>query len=245
MRPASCTAARNLFATPFTNVVFVLNGAAMRGIRTSPTSSGCRATNASTSSGFAGLPISSATSIVKKSHGAIKRSTFFRLMWSASRKYGVFQPSSFAAASAATRVFFGSLPMIVCSRLDLFHTGATSIPPSFALMQAANWAFAWCANRSPTPTEYFGKRSSLAITVSNLKRVRKSLGNCCLEFDAPLHCRVAALSAYEFPVRQRNNCDRQHLSVHKTALVCPQPQPRIGDEENLLTTDRVPSVLQP
>ena len=36
------------------------------------------------------------------------------------------------AASAAARVSAGSEPMMVCSRLDLFHTGTTSIPASAA-----------------------------------------------------------------------------------------------------------------
>jgi hypothetical protein len=36
----------------------------------------------------AGLPMKSATSIVKKSLGAMKRSTVFSPMWSASTKYG-------------------------------------------------------------------------------------------------------------------------------------------------------------
>ena len=80
-------------------------------------------------------------------------------MWSASTWYGFVQPSSRTAASAAARVVAGSEPMIVCSRFDLFQTGMTSAPCSAASMQARSCAFAWWANRSPTPTEYFARVS--------------------------------------------------------------------------------------
>ena len=49
----------------------------------------------------------------------------------------------------------GAEPMVVCSRCDLFQTGITSAPRSAAIMQARSCAFAWWAKRSPTPTEYF------------------------------------------------------------------------------------------
>src|SRR5207247_6402144 len=51
--------------------------------------------------------------------------------------------------------------MVMCSRLDLFQTGMTSTPRSAALMQARNWALAWCAKRSPMPNEYFPRASML------------------------------------------------------------------------------------
>ena len=55
-------------------------------------------------------------------------------------KVGFFQPNSFTAASAAARVALGSEPIIKCSRLDLFHTGTTSIPAAAAITHAASCA---------------------------------------------------------------------------------------------------------
>ncbi len=63
----------------------------------------------------------------------------------------------------------GSEPMIMCSRLDLFHTGTTSTPASPAITHAASCAFAWCANRSPTPTENLGSFSPFAHTFKHPK----------------------------------------------------------------------------
>src|SRR5271170_29805 len=89
-------------------------------------------------------------------------------MWSASRKYGVVQPSAFTAASAAARVCVGSEPMMVCSRLDLFQTGAMVTPAFLAFTQACNCALAWCAKRSPMPTEYFGSCNGSLILFTYL-----------------------------------------------------------------------------
>ncbi len=80
-------------------------------------------------------------------------------MWSASTWYGFAHPIAVTAASAAARVAAGSLPIIVCSRFDLFQTGITSTPRSPASWHARSCAFAWCANRSPTPIEYFARVS--------------------------------------------------------------------------------------
>src|SRR5579875_2216075 len=56
--------------------------------------------------------------------------------------------------------------MIMCSRLDLFHTGTTSTPASEAITQACSCAAAWCANLSPTPIENFGSCIA-SLTVSS------------------------------------------------------------------------------
>src|SRR5262249_34011583 len=61
------------------------------------------------------------------------------------------------AQSAAARVPDGSEPTILCSRFDLFQTGMIVTPCCAARTQAANCGFAWCANRSPTPSEYFSR----------------------------------------------------------------------------------------
>ena len=58
---------------------------------------------------------------------------------------------------AAARTLDGSEPTKVCSRLDLFQTGITSTPCCAAMMQACSCALAWCANRSPVPTEYLAR----------------------------------------------------------------------------------------
>ena len=91
--------------------------------------------------------------MVKKSETPTKRSTVFSPMWSASRKYGAVQPRAFTAASAAARVLVGSEPMMLCSRLDLFQTGTISTPSFLAARQAASWASASWAKRSPMPRE--------------------------------------------------------------------------------------------
>ncbi len=102
----------------------------MPGISNSPTSSGWRLTNALMSDLAAGLPMESATSMVKKSEESRKRSTVSRRMWSASMCQVFFQPSSLTALAAAARTLGGSEPMMVCSRLDLFQTGTMSTPCS-------------------------------------------------------------------------------------------------------------------
>src|ERR1700681_184968 len=48
---------------------------------------------------------------------------------------------------------------MLCSRLDLFHTGITSTPCCKAATQAWSWALPCSEKRSPTPIEYFGSRS--------------------------------------------------------------------------------------
>ena len=57
-------------------------------------------------------------------------------MWSASTKYAPFQPSAFTAALASSRTLAGSLWTMLCSRLDLFQTGATSTPRSLGLHES-------------------------------------------------------------------------------------------------------------
>src|ERR1700682_4400823 len=86
-------------------------------------------------------------------------------MWSASQKYGSSQCSACTAASAARRTDKGSEPMIGCSRVGLFHTGITWTPFCKACTQACNCAWAWCANRSPTPMEYLASFRCLLSTV--------------------------------------------------------------------------------
>src|SRR5579875_2640868 len=88
-------------------------------------------------------------------------------MWSASQKYGLFQPSAFTAASAAARVEVGSEPMMLCSRFDLFHTGMTSIPAFAASTHACSCAFAWWAKRSPTPMEYLPR---VRVMISSVRK---------------------------------------------------------------------------
>jgi hypothetical protein len=46
------------------------------------------------------------------------------------------------AAAAASRTLAGSLPMKLCSRFDLFQTGATTTPSAASFSNAANWASA-------------------------------------------------------------------------------------------------------
>src|ERR1700722_20714165 len=113
----------------------------------------------------------SATSSVKKSQGSRNLLTVFRLIWSASKKYGLVQPNSLTAASAAIRVWLGSDPIIMCSRLDLFQTGTTSTPASEARTHAASCAFAWRANLSPTPIDNLGSLNPLLIAHSSQSAV--------------------------------------------------------------------------
>src|SRR6185312_6950836 len=149
---------------------------------------------------------------VKKSQGSRNRCTVFRLMWSASRKYGFVQPSSFTAASAAARVCVGSDPMIMCSRLDLFQTGVTSTPAALAFMQAASCAFAWCANRSPTPIEYFGrvKFSGTAVPVADPVTVPAAVAI------------VPPLQSTAMPAGH-HYCEISYLYTRSTGRTNPQP----------------------
>src|SRR6185437_9555439 len=192
---------------------------------TVPTSSGCRFTNASTSFASAGCPIRSATSNVKKSQGSRNLPTVFRLMWSASRKYGFVQPSSLTAASAAARVWLGSEPIIMCSRLDLFHTGTTSTPASAARMHAASCALAWCANLSPTPNENFGSFNPSLI---------KTLLIFCLigltNFQLHQHTHETSLGANRL--------------IFEATFVGPEAEARVRDVEDLLAVHRVPTVCE-
>src|ERR1700730_3368034 len=48
---------------------------------------------------------------------------------------------------------------MLCSRVDLFHTGITSTACCKAATQAWSWALPCSEKRSPTPIEYFGSRS--------------------------------------------------------------------------------------
>src|SRR3984893_3814464 len=48
---------------------------------------------------------------------------------------------------------------MLCSRLDLFHTGITSTPCCKALTQTLRWALPCSEKRAPTPIEYYGSRS--------------------------------------------------------------------------------------
>ena len=92
---------------------------------------------------MAGFPVKSATSRVKKSLESMNQSTFFSPMWSASTWYSPLNPMAVTAAVTAFRTSCGQVPMMVCSRFDLFHTGATVIPASLAWRMARNCAFAW------------------------------------------------------------------------------------------------------
>ena len=157
MAAAFWVALRNWFAVFSTSARVISNGSAMPSMATVPISSGCLAMKAATSAGSAASPMSSATSSVKKSQGATKRSTVERLMWSASNRYSPVQPRSATALSAAWRVWMGSEPMMLCSRLDLFQTGVMSMPSFLASMKAASWAWAPLAKRSPTPNVYLGQ----------------------------------------------------------------------------------------
>src|ERR1700678_242859 len=75
-------------------------------------------------------------------------------MWSASRRKGWVQWRALTAASAAARLWAGSEPMVMCSRLDLFQTGTMEAPSLWARRHVCNWASACRANRSPIPREY-------------------------------------------------------------------------------------------
>ena len=152
--PAFFTAARNFCAVCSSSSGVISKAWSAPASSMLPFSSGCFLTKLSISDAFAGWPMKSATSKVKKSHGARKRSTVAAVMWSASQKYGSFHPSAFTAASAAALTLEGSEPMMLCSRFDLFQTGTTSTPCSRTFTHACNCALAWWANRSPTPTEY-------------------------------------------------------------------------------------------
>ena len=142
-------------------------GWAMPGIVTGAASSGCLATKAATSPTPAGLPMLSATSIVKKSLDARNRSTVSSRIWSASTNQGCGHFLFATAAAAASRTLAGSLPMKLCSRFDLFQTGATTTPAAASRSNAANWASASWANRSPTPNE---KRGRVFMAVAYVAR---------------------------------------------------------------------------
>src|SRR5437016_12846099 len=91
--------------------------------------------------------------------------------------------------------------MVMCSRLDLFQTGMTSTPSSVALIQGRNWALAWCAKRSPMPSEYF-PRGSILLT-SRLK-MRYSM---VVERSVPL---TLTLSLGERGTRADGRVSRAH-----------------------------------
>src|SRR5215207_540118 len=127
----------------------------------------CESTNALMPASAAGLAMKSATSSVKKSLAAMNRSTVFTPMWSASTKYAPVQPSDFVAASASARTLSGSLWTMLCSRLDLFQTGATSTPSRCAVTNAASCARPWWAKRSPMPMEYLGRLNVIEMPLSS------------------------------------------------------------------------------
>ncbi len=66
----------------------------------------------------------------------------------------------------------GVVPVMTCSRLDLFHTGETSTPSARIFSRARNWAEPCLANLSPTPKEYFGR---MIIPVSYERKVKMSM----------------------------------------------------------------------
>jgi hypothetical protein len=111
----------------------------------------------------------SATSIVKKSQGAKNRSTVPTVIWSASQKYGLSQPSAFVAASAAARTPSGSEPMMVCSRWDLFQTGVSRL-------------------RAAAPAHKRVRSSLMPESVADANRI-----------FAKLQCWFSSLSSHNFP----------------------------------------------
>src|SRR6185312_5483357 len=74
------------------------------------------------------------------------------------------QCSAFTAASAAARVEYGSEPMMLCSRFDLFHTGITSAPAFCASMQACSWVLVCFVIRRRPPRENFPSWSALMMS---------------------------------------------------------------------------------
>src|ERR1700722_1331723 len=123
--------------------------------------------------------------------------------------------------------------MMVCSRLDLFHTGTPTTPSFSALMQAASCAFAWCANLSPTPTEYFGNFNPSAIYTSPFSKAIRHTASA-----QPWKERISAYSVRS----DRANFESDRLV--KPPLIGPEAQPRIGDVENLFAVHHVPPIFQ-
>src|SRR3954463_4751838 len=54
---------------------------------------------------------------------------------------------------------------MLCSRLLLFQTGATSMPSCLAFTNAASCALPWWAKRSPMPMLYLGKFISSPVSL--------------------------------------------------------------------------------
>src|ERR1700733_712359 len=98
------------------------------------------------------------------------------------------------ARSAAARVPEGSDPTIRCSRLDLFQTGMMVTPCRAACTQAANCGLAWCANRSPTPSEYFSRNVLVTNRSSFLERTHSWSKPADFLLAVTIGCRAPAVN---------------------------------------------------